>query len=141
MIFFSHQSTHDNGTDVTTRDTAVGAKVRGLFKPVSFHINRYREISFYDHVKTPIELSNTVCKATDGEILDVASEYLKTLKEPIRQNKLIEFVCAKIEGEAGINKVRKSIVQASVKKGDSRPLGTRFVYTIGDKNVHLYEMP
>lgn len=142
LIFFSHQSTHDKGTDVTTMiDPSVGAKVRGLFKPFSFHINQYREISFYDQVKTPIELSNAVSRATDSEILDVTAEYLTSMAEPVRQNRLIEYVCAKVQGSAGVNRVRKLIVQCTVKKGEHQPLGTRFVYTVGDRNIHFYEMP
>jgi len=142
LIFFSHQKTHDNGTDVTTMiDSSVGAKVRGLFRPFSFHINQYREISFYDEVKTPIELSNTVSRAADSDILDVTAEYLALMAEPVRQNRLVEFVKDKVQGTAGKERVRKLIVQGSVKKDSHMPLGTRFVYTVGDKNIHLYELP
>jgi KaiC/GvpD/RAD55 family RecA-like ATPase len=142
LIFFSHQPAHDNGTDVTTMvDSSVGAKVRGLFKPFSFHINKCREISFYDQVKTPIELSDISSPPTDADILDTAAEYLGLMAEPVRQNRLVEYVRDKVEGSAGINRVRKLIVQGAVKKGDHRPLGTRFVYTVGERNIHLYELP
>jgi hypothetical protein len=122
-------------------DSSVGAKVRGLFKPISFHINQYREISFYDHVLTPIELSGSVAKASDSDILDTAEGYLKSLAEPVRQNRFVEYVSDKVVGKAGKERVRKLIVQCSVLKGSDMPLGTRFVYTVGDKNIHLYELP
>jgi hypothetical protein len=90
LIFFSHHKTRDNGTDVTTMiDTSIGAKVRGLFKPFSFHIDQYREITFYDKAFIPIDLMHpSEIKATDTEILDTATKYLSILKEPIRQNQL-----------------------------------------------------
>jgi hypothetical protein len=79
-------------------------------------------------------------KATDTEILETATEYLSKLKEPIRQNQFIEYVRAKIEGEAGINRIRKIIIRNSILKGDPQPAGTKFIYSVGDKNVHLYEL-
>jgi hypothetical protein len=142
LIFFSHHTTRDNGTDVTTMiDASIGAKVRGLFQPFSFHIDKYRDITFYDQALTPIELMNQFeMKATDTEILETATEYLSKLKEPIRQNQFIEYVRAKIEGEAGINRIRKIIIRNSILKGDPQPAGTKFIYSVGDKNVHLYEL-
>ena len=58
-----------------------------------------------------------------------------------RKKHLVEFTMDKIEGQAGKEKVRKTLVKRAVMAGDHEPYGTRFVYTVGDRNVHLYELP
>jgi hypothetical protein len=143
LIFFSHHKTRNNGIDVTTMiDSSVGAKVRGLFKPFSFHIDQYRDVTFYDKAFIPIDLMHpSEIKATDSEILDTTEKYLSESNEPVKITPLIEYVQAKIEGEAGIKKIRKTIIQNSILKNDYLPKGTRFVYTVGAKNAHLYELP
>ena len=89
-----------------------------------------------------IDLSNTgVPKATKEDILGTAEAYLKSLGKPVIQNKLVEYTTDKVEGQAGKKRVRQLIVQRSVKQGDCEPSGTRFVYTVGEKNSHYYELP
>ena len=142
LIFFSHEKTFDGGIDVTTMiDTTIGAKVRGLFKPFSFNIDQDRRVTFYNEVKTSIDLRdlNTI-KATDVNILDTATTYLSKMKVPVLQLPLSQYTRDNVAGGAGLNRVRKVISQHAVMKGELQPLGTRFVYTVGDKNKHLYEL-
>ena len=143
LIFFEKAKKPDGSMDVTTViDTDRGAKVRGLFKPFSFHINTSREISFYDKAKDLIDLSNTgVAKATDEDIIVVAEKYLKSRDEPVGQLQLVEYTMDKVDGQAGKRKVRETIVKRSVMIGDHQPFGTRFVFKVGDRNTHFYELP
>ncbi len=142
LIHFSHEKTMDGGIDVTTMvDPAVGAKVRGLFKPFSFNIAQDRIVTFYSEVKTPIDLrdQNTI-KATDLDILDTATNYLKQMKEPVSKTALAQHTSDMVAGQAGEKRVRKIISQHAVRKGTEQPLGTKFIYTLGKKNTHLYEV-
>ena len=67
--------------------------------------------------------------------------YLRFRNEPVLQKHLLQYVSDKVKGRVGEKRVRKLIVQCSVPAGDEMPLGTRFVFTIGDKNAHFYELP
>ncbi len=143
LIFFEKTTKADDSMDVTTVvDSDRGAKVRGIFKPFSFHINQQREITLYDKALTLIDLSNTSTpKASDEEIIVVAEQYIKSCTEPVAQLQLVQYVVDKVEGQAGLQRVRKLLVQRAVKKGDYQLSGTRFIYTIGKKNAHLYDLP
>jgi len=143
LIFFEKVKKSDDSIDVTTIvDSDKGAKVRGLFKPFSFNIDKYRKISFYDDALNLIDLSNTgTPKATDDAILTTAEEYLKSRGEPIPQAHLVEYTMDKVEGQAGKKRVREIIVQRSIEEGAHEPSGTRFIYTVGERNSHLYELP
>lgn len=143
LIFFEKVKKADGSIDVTTVvDIDKGAKVRGIFKPFSFHVSTGREVTFYDKVKDIVDLTNTgVPAATPEEIIDTAVAYLKSMAEPVAQNRLVEYTADKITGKAGKDKVRRSIVQRAVKKGEPEPFGTLFVYTVGERNSHFYELP
>ncbi len=143
LIFFEKTKRADGSIDVTTVvDTDKGAKVRGIFKPFSFHIDQDRNVSIYDNAIPMVDLSNTgVPKATDEEILITAEQYLKSCDEPVSQKQLVQYVADKIEGEAGLQRIRKLVVQRAVKDGDHQLAGTRFVYTVKDRNAHFYELP
>lgn len=143
LIFFEKERKPDGSIDVTTVvDTDRGAKVRGLFKSFSFNISESREITFYDNVIPLLDLSNTgVRKATDEDILDVAEAYLKSRREPVGQAHLVQYTMDKVEGQAGKQRVREIIVKRAMLKGDEKRLGTRFLYTVGKNNSHLYELP
>jgi hypothetical protein len=143
LLFFERVKNADGSLDVTTVvDSDKGAKVRGLFKPISFNIDKSRQIKFFDKPMNMIDLSNTgVLKATDGDILAAAEKYLKSRDESVPQKHLVEHVMDIIEGQAGKNRVRGVIAKRAVMEGDDEPFGTRFVYTVGDRNSHLYELP
>lgn len=143
LIFFEKTKKHDDSMDVTTVvDSDRGAKVRGLFKPFSFNVSPSREITFYKEALTLADSSNTgVPKATDDEILNTAEDYIKSCGKPVSQSQLVQYVVDKVEGLAGKNRVRKIIVKRSVQAGNTEPAGTRFLYTVGKRNSHSYELP
>ena len=143
LIFFEKAKQADGSIDATTVvDSDKGAKVRGIFKPFSFHIDEERKITFYNEALNTINLSNTgVPKASDEEILVVAEKYLKNRAEPVPQAQLIEYTTDMVEGQAGLKRVRQVIVKRSVLKGDSELSGARFICTIGARNAHMYELP
>ena len=141
MIFFYHDKCHSGGITVTTVvDPERNAKVRGIFEPFSFHISKTREIEMLDKVLMPIDLSGaSTQKATDEDILMAAEEYLKLRKEPVPQSTLVQQVVDTVG--AGTKKVRGVIVRASTMKGENLKLGAKFVYTVGKRNAHFYELP
>ncbi len=143
LIFFEKVKNTDGSLNVTTVvDSDKGAKVRGLFKPISFNIDKARQITFLDNPLNMIDLSNTgVPKAMDGDIIAAAEKYLKGRGEPVSQKHLVQHVRDVIEGQAGENRVRGVIAKRAVMAGDYEPSGTRFIYTVGNKNAHLYELP
>ncbi len=142
LIYFEMDKKPDGSIDVTTVvDSAKGAKVRGIFKSFSFNISKERSIKVYDN---PLEPSNVFStgssKATDDEIVEAAMEYLKSQTNPVKQTELIENTVALLSGKTGTSRATKAIKQHAVQKGDPLRLGSRFVYTIGDKNSHHYEL-
>lgn len=142
LIFFEKNKKSDDSMDVTTVvDSDKGAKVRGIFEPFSFNISPKREIIFHKKALKVVDLSNTrVANALDQDILEVAEQYLKSRNEPVKQSQLVEFTADKVEGQAGGGRVRKLIVKRSVKKGDNQSSGTRFMYEVGARNAHYYEL-
>ena len=141
LILFERQK-KDGGIDITSVvDIDQGAKTRGIFKPFSFHISADRKITHYDEHLELIDRTQTTKKAEDRAILKVAEEYIKSCKRPVPQRELVDYARAKVEGEAGAERVRKLIVQCAVKKGEPHAWGTRFFYTIGKRNAHQYELP
>jgi|GEM_PF-1577658 len=148
LIYFESVQNPSGGIDVTSIcDPSRGAKVRGIFKPFSFHITPEREIQFYDSPLPVVDLSATTApKATDDEILTVATQYLEDREEPVTQAELIDYACDAVEGTAGKERVRKLIVKRSMLKDkfttqEEMPLGTRFVFTAGPRNKRLFELP
>jgi len=148
MIIFERNKKPDGSIDVTSIcDNDHGAKVRGLFKPFSFNISTKREVTFYEKPLEMVDLSNTgTPKATDGEILDVAEQYLKDRGEPVPQPELVDYACDMVEGTAGKERVRKLIVKRAILKStftvkEDLPFGIRFLFTTGAKNKRMYELP
>ena len=143
LIFFEKVKKADGSIDVTTVvDSDKGAKVRGIFRPFSFHIDQARQITFYDNPLAIINLSNTgVHKATDEEIIVTAEQYLKIRAEPVVQKILVEYTADKVAGQAGKKKVREVLAKKAVLKEDAELSGTRFIVTIGERNAHMYELP
>jgi len=141
LIMLESTKNRTNGIDVTTIvDPDKGAKLRGLFMPFSFNISTSREVTFYDN---PLEQTDRTIsatpKATDDEILDATEKYLNTRKEAVSQRQLADHVADMTS--TGLKRVKRVIVQNSVPKCSPQEEGKRFVYSIGDRNAHLYELP
>lgn len=141
LIFFERQPNQSGGINVTTVvDPTKGAKVRGIFQPFSFHISREREVTFYEQpLVVPDRTASATARVTDDEVLGAAEVYLREIGEPVLQRQLVERVCD-VTGAAS-KRVRKLLAQHSETKVDGQQQGLRFVYTIGDRNAHFYELP
>lgn len=139
LIFFERRPNQDGGIDVTTVvDTGKGAKVRGIFKPISFKISPDRKVTPYDEaLKLPDLTTTGAVKATNDQILMATQEYLVECAEPVIQKELVQQVSA-ITG-ASSRRVRNLIVQNSAQKGAGVSL--MFAYTKGGRNTFLYEIP
>jgi len=140
LIQLESKKNASGGIDVTTVvDTDKGAKVRGIFKPFSFHISSAREITFYDKPLETIDRTATAsAKATDEEILTAVEDYLRSRGEPVLQFQLAEYIADMTM--AAIKRVKRLIVQNADPKG-TKGSHKRFVYTVGSKNAHRYELP
>lgn len=141
LIFLERKPNPNGGIDITTvSDHDKGAKVRGIFQPFSFHISESREITFYENPLPVIDNSATATpKATDDEIVDAAKKYLFTQTKPALQKQLVQHV-ADMTG-ASEKRVRQILVRHSEAKDAMHLSGLPFLYTIGAKNSHYYELP
>lgn len=141
MIFLESIPNQDGGIDVTTVvDTSKRAKVRGIFEPISFHICPEREITLLDSaLKLPDLTTTGAVKATNEEILTTVTGYLSECSKPVKQKDLAQHV-ADVTG-AGQKRVRNLIISNSAQKGLAEAFETRFVYTKGERNTFLYELP
>lgn len=141
LIQLESSKNSSGGIDVTTVvDSDKGAKVRGIFKPFSFNISTSREITFYDKPKNVVDRTiSATPKATDSEIINATIEYLKTATEPVKQKQLADHV-ASMTG-TGIRRIKQLIVQNADHKESPQGGDSPFVYTVGLKNAHLYELP
>ena len=141
LIYFERRSNVNDGIDVTTViDPDKGAKVRGIFQPISFHVSESREVTQYKDSLPLIDRTATAnIKATDDEIIEAAKTYLFKVGRPVLQKQLVQHI-ADLKG-AGQKRVRKVIVQHSEYKDASHYKGMPLVFSTGDKNAHHYELP
>lgn len=141
LVFFEREK-KPGGIDVTTIvDIDKGAKTRGIFKPISFHIDENRNVTMYD---TALELTErngkTTRKATENEILDIADEILRESSEPVGKTELAKRVHSVVGGLPGEQKIKDILTANSALKGSSAASRTRFVYTKGDRNSFLFSL-
>ena len=143
LIFFESAARHGgDGINVTTIvDPAKNAKVRGIFKPFSFHITPSREIEFYDSPLPTINWGAVAAdqKATDDEILEAAEKYLAEIGQPVLQRQFADHVADMTN--SALKRVKRLIVQHSELKNAKEKEGRRFLYSIGERNAHYYELP
>ena len=140
LIFFERKKNENTrGLDITTDpDPDHGAKVRGIFRPFSFHIGPDREVTLYDKpVDMPDHTLTATPTATEEEILDAAAGFLAEAGEPVAQTTLVSQVRAMVT--AGRDRVRALIVANSMKDGGEG--NKRFVYTIGARGRLDYSLP
>lgn len=141
LIFLERVTNPAGGLDVTTIcDHDRGAKVRGIFKPFSFHISESREITFYENPLPVIDFTATATpKATDDEIIAEAKKYLFSQAESVPQRQLVQHT-ADVTG-SGEKRVRGVIARNSEPRDTMHRSGLPFLYIVGPKNIHLYELP
>ena len=138
LIFLEAAPGALDGIDVTTVvDITRGAKVRGIFEPFSFNISSNREISFHDKVigvASPDER-----RVPDLDILEAAKAYLTECLEPVATTQFVQYVSDSTG--VGLKRVRELIIKHSALKGSEHGPWRMFNYTVGKKNIHLYELP
>ena len=142
LIFFESSKNPDGSMDVTTVvDSSKGSKVRGVFEPISFHISSDRQVSVHGK---PLELNTmgdtAASKATDDDIITAAVKCIKEHGNSILQSQLVEKVATLLPKKAGAGRIRKIIKRHAIFKGEPLKVGAKFVYTVGDKNSHHYEL-
>ena len=140
LIFFERKRNENTGgLDVTTDpDPDHGAKVRGIFRPFSFHIGQDREVAIHEKlVEVPDYTQTATLQATEEEVIDAAAKFLAEAGEPVTQSVLVNQVRA-MTG-AGAERVRRLIVANQEKAGGEGR--KRFVYTIGGRGRLDYSLP
>ena len=94
MIFFERMKSADGGQDVTTVvDPDKGAKVRGIYKQVSFHIDQARVVTLNKNI-VPVpdysDASDTKIRRSTDEIYEQLREYLADQAEPVNQKQITD---------------------------------------------------
>lgn len=141
LIFLERVTNPNGGIDVSTIcDPDRGAKVRGIFKPFSFHVSESREITFYENPLPIIDHNSTATpRATDDEILTAIKKYLFGQTEPVAQKQLVQHA-ADITG-SGEKRVRQILVRNAEARDSMHHSGMAFLYSVGPRNSHSYELP
>jgi archaellum biogenesis ATPase FlaH len=139
LIFFERVK-KPGGIDVTTLvDVDKGAKTRGIFQPISFHIDTERKVSMYENaLALPKLIDKSNQKATGEEILDIAEEILLEANEPVAKTDLIKMVYRAAGGLASEQRINNALTQNSALKGAKSGQWMRFLYTKGDRNSILF---
>ncbi len=140
LIYFERMGSI-GGIDVTTVvDPDKGAKVRGLFEPISFHIDENRNVTQYGKAFDPPDYSPEAKKRktiSNEKIEDAIRTYLKKQSTRIKQSDLIDEI-SKVS-QIGQNRIHKvlSIVSVEVTKA-SRP--GQIYYSVGYRGVKSYQV-
>lgn len=107
LLFFERISNPDETVDITTIcDPDKGAKVRGLYKPITFHIDKDRTVTMKQIVTPVPDFSPGNAKKdklTEEDILEMVVDYLKDMDRPISQSAIVNA----FQGEkVGVNRFR-----------------------------------
>lgn len=140
LIFLERKPNSGGGIDVTTiSDHDKGGKVRGIFNPFSFNISESREITFYENAIPTIDFTATSTpKATDDEIIAAAKKYLILQSQPAIQKQLVQHT-SDMTG-ANEKRVRQVIVRNSEPRDAMHRYGLPFLFNVGSRNAHYYEL-
>ena len=140
LIFFERMGSI-GGIDVTSIiDPDKGAKVRGLYEPVSFHIER--ETRTVTQHKDPVPVpnwcgSNDGNKATSEDVEDAVREYLTGKVGHTKQSDVIDELTRR-RGFA-YHKVRAVLKACAVHEQDAATKGQIF-YSVGRYNQKSYSV-
>lgn len=137
LILFERVANKSGGIDITSVcDPDKGAKVRGLFKPFSFHIDEDRVVTLHEKsLALPDRAQTRSHKSTDEEILAAAEGVLESYGVPLNKTTLLQEVHGMVT--AGRTRIEKLLVQHTARKGSALRTRYRFEYTIGQRNSHL----
>lgn len=140
MIILERVKSADGGIDVTTIcDPDKGAKVRGLYKPMSFHIAPDRTVTLCKDVVAVPDYSKDAAKRgrlTEEEIQERIREYLEEQDGVVLQKQIVE----EFKGEPGasFHAVRKVLIACAVPEYEAAVPGQIFVRAGGLFNQKLY---
>ena len=134
LIFLEHVPAFDGINVTTVVDQNKGAKVRGLFKAISFNISKSRDVTLLDNVVVLPDRTQTRNRfAEEDEIVQATIEVLTDAPSPIKKMDLVDIVRENVTGNTGASRVRKIISQHAEDGGV-------FDITTGDKNAHFISL-
>ena len=109
MIFFERMKSPDGGQDVTTVvDPDKGAKVRGIYKQVSFHISQDRAVTLNKNIVPVPDYSHaneSKLRCSTDEIYEQLREYLADQAEPVNQKQITDALQGPGVSYASLRKV------------------------------------
>jgi len=142
-LIFLEREKKPNGIDITTViDIAKGAKTRGIFNPISFHIDKNREVTMYEGaLNLPDRAATKAKKATDDEILNIAESILIDVGDPICKSELVKKTHAVLRDIAGEQRIKDVLTINSCLKRDGEKSIQPFEYFKGDRNAQMFSTP
>lgn len=136
LIFFERITAPD-GQDITTVvDPDKGAKVRGLFDPISFHITLPDRVVTQNKDVVAIPdwgASPKGKKLTDDEIFEILRAYLAGQRDYIKQADLV----AALKGTVPYNQLLKVLTATAMPEADATTPG-QIIYAVGFRNAKTY---
>jgi hypothetical protein len=140
MLIFERMKSADGGIDITTIcDPDKGAKVRGLYQSISFHITPDRTVSICQEVVQIPDYSKKAAKKgrlSEEDIQDYIRKYLQAQSEPVSQNQLL--AAFKDEPRIPYHALRNTLTACAVLEHAEMPKGQIFMRNGGVYNRKTY---
>lgn len=140
LIFLERISSPGGGQDIiTVVDPDKGAKVRGLYEPISFHIAPDRTVTINKDVVSVPDWTPGGAKRrklTDEEIQEMIQDFLRDISEPVSQTIILD----RLKGKpgTGINRTRQVLNACCVPQNEATQTGQIFCVENGQFNKKLY---
>lgn len=134
LLFFERITSPGGGTDITTVcDPDKGAKVRGLYEPISFHIGIDRTVTLNSEVvKVPDWRAGRAKerRPSKEEVVAKIEEFLTEVAVPQPQNIIVESLkgCG-----VGVNVIRETLISAAEAES-----GRIYCSEVGQFNKKVY---
>jgi len=139
MIIFERMKAADDGIDITTVvDPGKGAKVRGLYKQISFHIAPDRTVTLCRDVVPVPDWKATSAKnnkLSDEEIRDRIRDFLLEQSEPVNQVSITDHFMS-VPG-VSYHRVRGVLQACAISEYHAKP-GQIFIRDEGTHNRKSY---
>lgn len=141
LILFERISSADGSVDITTViDPDKGAKVRSLYKSVSFHIAPDRTVTLNAALVPVPDWSPGGAKKdklTVEEITEKIRDFLREMGNPVSQTIVVDSIKDKLPG-TGILRIRNVLNTCAVLQTDATTPGQIYYYTSGLYNRKVY---
>ena len=140
LLFFERITAQDGVYITTVVDPDKGAKVRGLYEPITFHIDGERNVTLCDKVVSVPDWTASGPKErtpTETEVEDKIRDFLADRDKPAKQTAIVNA----LKGTPGlsIHRIRNVLNAVAVLEEDAEP--GMITYKAGDwKNVKLYSI-